>query len=114
MTNMEARTISSFFVWTAFTIVGVAAIVNGSNMSTFAGIVLAIIMAGAAVTATQSIWKSNDADDSKSTEKNKRRNNIDRVLERLSDREIEDLRARLMADSDGEAVSLDDLLQHRN
>jgi hypothetical protein len=114
MSNTEARAISSFFVWTAFTIVGVAAIVNGSNMSTFTSIILAIILAGSAVTATQAIWKSNDADDSNSAEKNKRRNNVDRVLERLSDREIEDLRARLMADSDGEAVSLDDLLQRRN
>jgi hypothetical protein len=114
MKNTEARAISSFFVWTAFTIVGVAAIVNGSNMSTFTSIVLAVILAGSAVTATQSIWKSQDADDGNSAEKNKRRNNVDRILERLSDREIEDLRARLMADGDGEAVSLDDLLQRRN
>lgn len=114
MSNTEARAISSFFVWTAFTIVGVAAIVNGSNMSTFTSIVLAIILAGSAVTATQHIWKSQDADDGKNLEKNKRRNNVDRLLERLSDRDIEDLRARLMADADGEAVSLDDLLQRRN
>jgi hypothetical protein len=39
---------------------------------------------------------------------------VDRLLERLTDRDIEDLRARLMADADGEAVSLDDLLQRRN
>jgi hypothetical protein len=114
MTTTEAHTISSFFVWTAFTIVGVAAIVNGSNMSTFTSIVMAVILAGSAVTATQAIWRSNDADDARSAEKNKRRNNVDRVLERLSDREIEDLRARLTGDADGEAVLLDDLLQRRN
>jgi hypothetical protein len=36
------------------------------------------------------------------------------MLERLSDREIEDLRARLTADSDGEMVALDDLIRRRN
>jgi hypothetical protein len=114
MSSNEARAAGSFFVWTAFTIVGVAATVNLQNVSTFTGIFLAIILAGSAVTATQAIWKSKDVDDDKSAEKNKRRNNVDRVLERLSDREIEDLRARLMGDADGEAVSLDDLLQRRN
>ena len=114
MSNNEARSASSFFVWTAFTIVGVAAIVNGSNMSTFTSVVLAIILAGSAVTATQAIWKNHDTDEGKADEKHKRRTQVDRMLERLSDREIEDLRARLIADSDGEAVSLDELIQRRN
>jgi hypothetical protein len=114
MNNMEARVLATFFVWTAFTIIVVAAMVSHINVDAFAGIVLTIILAGSASGATSAIWKGGKADEEGSAEKAKRRNNVDRVLERLSDQEIEDLRARLIGESsDGEAVSLNELIQRR-
>ena len=113
MNNTEARVMATFFIWAAITIIAVAAMVAHISVDGFVGIVLAMILVGSASGATNAIWKGTRVDDEQSAEKSKRRNNVDRVLERLTDREIEDLRARLIGESDGEAVSLDELIGRR-
>ena len=113
MNNTEARVGASFFIWVAFTVVAVAAIVNSAVIGGLLFLIM-ILLTGGAVTATQSIWKSDENDRQSESEKSKRNDKLDRVMARLSDQDIEELRARLLSDSDGEAVSLDELLHRRD
>ncbi len=113
MSNTEARVGATFFIWVAFTIVSVAAIVNSAVIGGLLFLIM-ILLTGGVVTATQSIWKGVETDKQSETEKSKRQGNLDRVMARLSEQDIEELRARLIADSDGEAVSLDELLQRQD
>ncbi|MEZ4669865.1 MAG: hypothetical protein R3E39_18325 [Anaerolineae bacterium] len=43
----------------------------------------------------------------------KRHSKIERLMNRLDEHELEELRTRLMIEQDGEAVSLDELLAER-
>jgi hypothetical protein len=47
------------------------------------------------------------------SEKSKRRTRVDDMLDSMSDREVDELRMRLIEESDGEAVGLNDLLAER-
>jgi hypothetical protein len=113
MNHTEARVGATFFIWVAFTVVSVAAIVNSSEIGGLIFLIM-ILLTGGAVTATQSVWKSVDTDKQGESEKSKRQGKLDRVMARLSEQDIEELRARLLEDSDGEAVSLDELLHRRD
>jgi hypothetical protein len=111
MSNNEARTAATFFIWVAFTLVGIATIVNASEIGGIIFLIMVLLVGGAAG-ATQQVWK-NAGSEIADAEKNKRRSKLDRMLERLDDGDIEELRSRLSADSDGEVVPLDDLLRRR-
>ena len=113
MNNTEARVGATFFIWVAFTIVSVAAIVNSAVIGGLLFLIM-ILLTGGAVTATQSVWKGVETDKQSEAEKSKRQGKLDRVMARLSDQDIEELRTRLLADNDGEAVSLDELLHRRD
>jgi hypothetical protein len=112
MNNTEARVGATFFIWLAFTVVSVAAIVKSDVIGGLLFLMM-ILLAGAVVTATQFVWKGAEANNRDEAEKFKRRDKLDKVIAKLSEQDIEELRARLLADSDGEAVSLDDLLHRR-
>lgn len=112
MNDTEARVGGTFFIWVAFTVVSVASIVNSEVIGGFLFLIM-ILLVGAAVSATQAVWKGAGADKRGESEKSKRQDRLDKVIAKLSDEDIDELRARLLADGDGEAVSLDELL-HRN
>lgn len=113
MNNTEARVGATFFIWVAFTVVSVAAIVNSSDIGGLLFLIM-ILLTGGAVTATQSVWKGLQNDNLSEAEKSKRQGKLDRVMARLSDQDIEELRARLLEDGDGESVSLDELMHRRD
>ncbi|MBL8121075.1 MAG: hypothetical protein JNJ78_26475, partial [Anaerolineae bacterium] len=46
-------------------------------------------------------------------EKAKRRSRVDRMIDRMDERDLAELRARLAENNDGEMVSLDELLQEK-
>jgi hypothetical protein len=61
MNHTEARVGATFFIWVAFTVVSVAAILNSSDIGGLLFLIM-ILLIGGAVTATQSVWKSVEAD----------------------------------------------------
>jgi hypothetical protein len=100
------------YIWAAFTLVCIATVAGGQfNFLT------AIVLGGCAFMATAAVWDQLGNDKKRSetdeAEKAKRRGRVDRMLDKLDDHELRDLRARLMADNDGEAVSLDEVLEAR-
>jgi hypothetical protein len=111
MSNNEAKLVATLGVWTAFTIVAVTAMIRDLQMSSFMGAFLALLLVAGAVVATGFVWRAPAADEIEASEKSKRRTRVDRMVDRLSHQELEELRARLMAD--GEQVSLDELMQYR-
>lgn len=77
------------------------------------------ILGGVGWFATDAVWdgaKAKDQRKQEETEKAKRRTRVDAMVDDLSQGELRELRSRLMSDSDGELVSMDDLLreQRRN
>jgi uncharacterized membrane protein YhiD involved in acid resistance len=108
--NAAARAIATLGIWAAVTILGIGTLVNSVYLNGGAIVLIMAILFGAALTATQLVWKSTSTGIQEQAEKTKRRTKLDRVLDKLSDQEIEDLRARLMDDSDGEQVALEELM----
>jgi hypothetical protein len=110
--NSLARMISTVTIWLMVT----GIIITGMVMSyDVAGVVvLALILGIGAAIATEKIWSAGEAGETAKTprqqEKLKRRSPVDLLLERLDDAELDDLRARLVGERDGEAASLEDLL----
>ncbi len=111
--SQAARTLSTLIIWAAVTILGIGALVNATFLDSGAVVVIMILLVVGAAGATQAVWRSPAASSQMEAEKAKRRGKVDRMLDRLSEDEIEDLRARLMAESDGEQVSLEELLEAR-
>jgi hypothetical protein len=114
MNETEARVASTAFVWLSFTVIAVTAMVRDLNIDNFMGAFLAFMLVIAAISSTKYIWRGVRRDDAaEEAEKTKRSGRVDRMLERLNERELDELRSRLINDSDGEAVSLEDVLQAR-
>ena len=109
MGNNETRLVSTAVVWTAFTAIMIAAMVTGADGSGFL-VGFALLLIGV-VSATRIIWKyGGDVQPGMMTEKTKRCSRVDRVLAKMDETELEELRDRLRDGSDGETVGLDELL----
>ncbi|MBL8162863.1 MAG: hypothetical protein JNJ61_12820 [Anaerolineae bacterium] len=109
MGNNEARLGATLLIWAAFTVISVVALIAQQF-----NIPIVVVLAGASMFATMSVWESAKKADSdeKVAEKSKRRTKVENMLAKLDERELDELRARL-SDSDGEMVSLDDVLDER-
>jgi hypothetical protein len=109
MGNNEARLGATLLIWAAFTVIAVVALL--AQQFNF---VVAIVLGGASMLATAAVWQhaDNPHQSEERAEKNKRRSKVETLLERLDERELDELRARL-SDSDGEMVSLDEVLAER-
>ncbi len=115
MGNNWARMIATGFIWGAFTLVAVAALMRDVSIDGGPLVLIAAFMIGGTVAATNFIWNGSGSERAAiEAEKSKRSGRVDRVLEKMSGAELAELRARLMADYDGEAVSLDELLAERS
>lgn len=107
MGTNETRLGATFFIWTAFTILTVALLVADQ----FNG-VIGVVFALAAVFGTAAVWTATleNSPSKAEAEKAKRQGRIEKFVTQLDEVELDELRARLMAESDGERVSLDELL----
>jgi hypothetical protein len=107
MGNNEARLGATCFVWTAMTIITVAMLAAGQF-----SFVIALVFAFAAFGTTAAMWNNriDSQEDKAQAEKAKRRGRLEKFVDQLDDEELDELRARLMSESDGEAVSLDELM----
>lgn len=109
MDNNLTRLISTAVIWTALTIILVAMVVN--NALDFW---MAALTVGSGVGVTAVVWFSQPGNSQAArlaeAEKAKRRGRVDRVLERLNEAELAELRARL-AETDGELLTLEELVQ---
>jgi membrane protein implicated in regulation of membrane protease activity len=106
----NARILPTFFIWLATTILGVGAMVNAVFLGGAAVVLILAMLLFGAMLSTIFVWRGADKV-SVETEKHKRRDKLDKMMSRLSDQEIEDLRNRLMLDADGE-TSLENLLNN--
>ncbi|RMG82682.1 MAG: hypothetical protein D6712_14240 [Chloroflexi bacterium] len=105
MSNFS-RTMATIAIWGAFAAILIAA--PGVTGNIFIIIVLAILTGA----STHQIWEtSGDSADDDQARKTKRIDKTERFLASLSDEELEVLRQRLMAESDGEMVDLESLLR---
>jgi flagellar basal body-associated protein FliL len=108
MQNNEAKLGGTFFIWLAVTIIILVLLIAGQ----FNWIFGAFLIIGAAI-GTGSIWSGHHDTETKADaapEKIKRRTRVEDFVNNLNDDELEELRARLLDNADGELVSVDDLL----
>lgn len=112
MNDNIARLGATAIIWTAATLITVTMAITNSDLGVFP---LGIIM-GAAMVATIPIWESgrhkSESNAEREAEKNKRRSRVERMLSNMDERELEELRTRLV-DNDGEMVGLEEVLRHR-
>jgi hypothetical protein len=114
--NNVSRVFATGFIWAALTILGVAMMVSHADISggTLA-FVMTVLIIGATV-GTLGIWQSNShqADVKLESEKAKRRSRVERLMSDLDDRDIEELRSRLMLQEDEEGIPLEELMRTSN
>lgn len=114
MSTNDARAFSTMIIWAAFTAVMLGVLATADNTSTGFMMIFGIMLGVMAMSATRMVWKySRESDSPENSEKAKRRNRLDKFVDNLSPNEIEDLRERLSSESDGEVVSLDDVLRRQ-
>ncbi len=107
MMNSGDKLKATFFIWVAFVLASMFTIA-GHDLSGGA-VFMALIYTIAALTATGFVMNSKDtaAEPVKA-----KRSRVDRLLSSLDDDELDALRERL-SQSDGEVVSLEDVLRQR-
>lgn len=110
MHDDRMRVAATMFIWLAFAIAMVLAIVNAMFLDTVALVFIVIAIAFAAASGTRAVWRQS-AVAAPQAEKSKRRSRLERLLDEMDTDELEQLRARLMAENDGEQVSIEDLIQ---
>ncbi len=97
----------TIIIWSCITGISIAALISmGRSDPQVAVVICAIALITATISTTQ-IWNTG-TESNREAEKIKRQSRVDRLLKRMSDRDLEELRARL-SDGDGEIVSLEDL-----
>ena len=111
--NNVSRVFGTGIVWGALTILGVAMMVTRVEVSGGAAAFMMTILIIGATIATSAIWRSGsaEADVREQSEKSKRRSRVERLMSDLDERDIDELRFRLMGDNYDEKVSLEELMQ---
>jgi len=110
--NNISRVFATGFIWAALTILGVAMMVTHIDISSGSlAFMMTALIIGATI-GTAAIWNGGktDVDARESSEKAKRRSRVERLMNDLDDRDIEELRYRLMSNDNDEAVPLEELL----
>src|SRR4051812_45996617 len=111
--NNVARVLGTGIIWGALTILGVAMMVTRVEISSgMVAFMMTILIIGATI-ATSAVWRSGstETDVREQSEKAKRRSRVERLMSDLDERDIDELRYRLMGDQDEDAVPLEDLIQ---
>jgi hypothetical protein len=102
------RMITTAIIWGVLLLMAVTAMVTHTDLDFW--VILLGLAAG--TVSTLFIWDDSATVITDSGEKSKRSGRVDRVLKRLNDAELDELRERLL-DSDGEMLTLDELLAER-
>lgn len=102
------RLLATALIWMAFAAIAMYGI--NSRMDEPALVFIVAICALAAASSTRALW-TYSAEAGEEAEKAKRQGRVGRLMAALSEDDLAELRARLAAGSDGEALSLDDLLR---
>jgi hypothetical protein len=111
MTPTEAKVTATSVIWVGITVIMITAMLTHVNVDGGLGVILGAFIIGGALFGTQAIWRSGTKEgEIERDEKSKRRSRVDQLIERLDERDIAELRARLTAPDDGEMTSLEDLL----
>lgn len=111
MNSNEARLFSTLIVWVAITVIAVALLVFNVTLEGFMAFFLPVLLFFAGMSSMRYIWRESDRGFSRErVEKTKRKSRVERLMATLDEHELAELRAQLMADYDGEAVPLDELL----
>ncbi|MBI5667766.1 MAG: hypothetical protein HZC41_07135 [Chloroflexi bacterium] len=105
MESNLARMITTAVIWTALLLMAVTAMVTKTSVDFW----MILIGLGAGAVTTMFIWDSSNSKPADSAGKSKRSGRVDRMLDKLSEAELAELRARLI-ESDGEMLSLNDVL----
>jgi hypothetical protein len=113
MSENESRIGATFFIWLAFTVVSITAMLRDIPVQSGSSVFLAILLVLGAVSATRYVWRGSEMTSRETAEKMKRRSRVERMIDRMSEQDIEELRARLLSDSDGEASSLEELMRQQ-
>ena len=111
--NNIARVFATGIIWGALTILGVAMTFSQAEVSGgLLAFMTTIFIIGATI-ATSAVWRSNSdrADVREQSEKAKRRSRVERLMSDLDERDIDELRFRLMGDNNDERVPLEELIQ---
>ncbi len=111
--NNIARVFATGIIWGALTILGVAMTVSHVELSSgVVALMMTILIIGSTI-ATTSVWKSESAHPNtrEEAEKAKRRSRVERLMSDLDERDIDELRYRLMGDDNDDRVPLEELLQ---
>ena len=110
--NNIARVLATGIIWGALTVLGVAATLSRVALSSGAlATIMTVFIIGATI-GTASVWKGASATASapEESEKAKRRSRVERLMSDLDEHDIDELRYRLMGDSDDDRVSLEELI----
>ena len=108
MSENDTKFASTAIIWLAFTVVMIAALAAAHSFSSGILVMMMLMFTIAAAAGTQAIWKHYGTRSSEANEKSKRRTRLDHLLEGMDDGELEELRTRLLAASDGELISFED------
>lgn len=109
MESNLARMITTAVIWTALLLMAVTAMVTKTSVDFW----MILIGLGAGMVTTMFVWDSSNRRPADSSEKSKRSGRVDSLLNKLSEAELDELRARLIESSDGEMLSLNDVLAER-
>ncbi len=114
MNNIQARVLATALIWTAITVLGVAVLVNSEASGAQAFMLVVLVIGGTIGTGT--IWKDAESNGSASeqSEKAKRRSRVERMMDNLDARDLDELRYRLMDQRDEQQVPLDELMRHQS
>ncbi|MBL8162864.1 MAG: hypothetical protein JNJ61_12825 [Anaerolineae bacterium] len=114
MTDTQARALTPAIIWIIFAAIAITALIAGQRVEE--GVVIATMISSviACLAGTNMVWRGTYGTDNTvaDAEKTKRRSRVERLLDNMDERELDELRARL-SDSDGEMISLDDVLAER-
>jgi hypothetical protein len=111
--NNVSRVFGTGIVWGALTIMSVALTVSHNAIEGgMLAFVMTILIIGATI-ATSAIWRggNSEAEVMEQSQKSKRRSRVERLMSDLDERDIDELRFRLMGDNNDEKVSLEELMQ---
>ena len=114
MNNIQARVLATGLIWTALTVLGVAAMVTGASSGSMTAILFVLIVGATISTGTIWRWARPNSTAVEEAEKEKRRTRLDRMMDTLDERELEELRHRLTGDGDDERYPLEELVRMNN
>lgn len=107
MDRIKAQVLATFIIWISFVLIMIYG--RYPNVQEGNAVFLSAVMIFGVVLATTAVWAFPARQGAvEEAAKAKRRSRIERMLDEMSEQDLEELRARLM-DADGELADMDEL-----